>query len=73
MIKVLSRLLKYFRVLYVFTTDIFLLDTISIDGAIRVISDEFSNALLNPEQQAYIDKAEKYSFMVSFYRVKTYI
>ena len=31
----------------------YILDTISIDGAIRVLSDEFSNALLNPEQQAY--------------------
>ena len=40
------------------------LDTISIDGAIRVLSDEFSIALLNPEQEAYHEKAEKYSNMV---------
>ena len=39
-------------------------DTISIDSAIRVLSDEFSNALLNPEQQAYREKADKYSAMV---------
>ena len=44
----------------------FIQDTISIDGAIRVLSDEFSIALLNPEQPAYREKAEKYSFMVSY-------
>ena len=42
----------------------YILDTISIDGAIRVLSDEFSNALLNPEQQAYREKADKYTAMV---------
>ena len=44
----------------------FIQDTISIDGAIRVLSDEFSIALLNPEQPAYREKAEKYSFMVNY-------
>jgi len=29
-----------------------------------VLSDEFSTALLNPEQQAYREKADKYSAMV---------
>ena len=36
----------------------------SIDGAIRVISDDFSIALLNPDSELYQYKAEKYTKMV---------
>ena len=37
----------------------------SIDGAIRVISDDFSISLLNPESELYKYKADKYENMVS--------
>ena len=52
-----------------YLTILFLQDTISIDGAIRVLSDEFSIALLNPELPPYHEKAEKYSHMVCSYMI----
>ena len=54
---------------------LYILDTVSIDGAIRVLSDEFSIELINPEQEAYRVKAKKYTDMVSYmlYVVLTYI
>ena len=39
-------------------------DLISVEGSIRVISDEFSISLLNPESEAYRFKETKYSKMV---------
>ena len=42
-----------------------ILDLVSVDGAIRVVSDEFSVSLLNPTSELYRSKAEKYSKMVS--------
>lgn len=39
----------------------------SIDGAIRVISDDFSIALLNPDSELYQYKAEKYTKMVIWF------
>ena len=44
---------------------IVLSDSISVEGLIRVISDEFSISLLNPESEAYRFKEQKYSKMVS--------
>jgi hypothetical protein len=44
-----------------------ILDIISVDGAIRVVSDEFSISLLNPGSDAYKNKAEKYSKMVRIF------
>ena len=41
------------------------LELFSIDGAIRVISDDFSISLLNPESELYKYKADKYENMVS--------
>lgn len=38
---------------------------LSIDGAIRVISDDFSISLLNPDSELYRYKADKYASMVS--------
>ncbi len=43
---------------------------VSVDGAIRIVSDEFSVALLNPSSELYRRKDEKYSKMV---RIKLYI
>ena len=40
-------------------------DLISVEGSIRVISDEFSISLLNPESEAYRFKEQKYSKMVN--------
>ena len=40
-------------------------DLISVDGSIRVTSDEFAISLLNPESDAYRVKAQKYTQMVS--------
>ena len=37
---------------------------LSIDGAIRVISDDFSISLLNPDSELYRYKADKYASMV---------
>ena len=56
-----------------YLTILFLQDTISIDGAIRVLSDEFSIALLNPELPPYHEKAEKYSHMVRFLKIEIII
>ena len=42
-----------------------ILELFSIDGAIRVISDDFSISLLNPESELYKYKADKYENMVS--------
>ena len=39
-------------------------DLMSVDGTIRVLSDQFSITLLNPELEAYRLKADKYSQMV---------
>ena len=44
---------------------ILLSELFSIDGAIRVISDDFSISLLNPESELYKYKADKYENMVS--------
>lgn len=43
----------------------FLTDLISVDGSIRVTSDEFSISLLSPESDIYQTKAQKYSQLVS--------
>ena len=40
---------------------------LSIDGAIRVISDDFSISLLNPDSELYRYKADKYATMVRFF------
>ena len=40
------------------------LELYSIDGAIRVISDEFSISLLNPESELYQYTSDKYMNMV---------
>ncbi len=37
---------------------------LSVDGAIRVVSDEFSISLLNPTSELYKVKADKYSKLV---------
>ena len=39
-------------------------DLISLDGSIRVTSDEFTISLLSPDSEAYRRKAQKYSRMV---------
>ena len=36
----------------------------SVDGTIRVLSDQFSVTLLNPELEAYRTKADKYTGLV---------
>ena len=36
----------------------------SVDGTIRVLSDQFSVTLLNPELEAYRTKADKYTSLV---------
>ena len=41
-------------------------DLISVDGSIRVTSDEFAVSLLNPKSEAYMEKAQKYSSMVRY-------
>ncbi len=40
-------------------------ELISVDGSIRVTSDEFSVSLLNPQSDAYRQKALKYSQKVA--------
>ena len=40
------------------------LDLISFDGSIRVVSDEFSISLLNPDSAIYRYKAKKYKSLV---------
>ena len=40
-------------------------NVLSVDGTMRVVSDEFSINLLNPEQEAYRSKANKYNRLVS--------
>ena len=44
---------------------LFFLELVSVDGAIRVVSDEFSISLLNPSSELYKFKEDKYSKMVS--------
>jgi len=39
-------------------------ELLSVDGAIRVVSDDFSIALLNPSSELYKTKAEKYTNLV---------
>ena len=41
------------------------LDLVSLDGAFRVVSDDFSISLLNPVSEEYQLKADKYQDMVS--------
>jgi len=36
------------------------LDVISVDGSIRVLTDEYTSELLNPRSPTYKEKAEKY-------------
>ena len=43
----------------------YLVELVSVDGAFRVISEEFSISLLNPESDTYRRKAQKYSQMVT--------
>lgn len=38
---------------------------VSVDGSVRVVSDDFSISLLNPESDAYRYKQQKYLDMVS--------
>ena len=45
----------------------FIAEYLSIDGAIRVISDDFSISLLNPDSELYRYKADKYATMVRFF------
>ena len=40
------------------------IEYLSIDGAMRVISDDFSISLLNPDSELYKYKADKYASMV---------
>ena len=40
------------------------IEYLSIDGAMRVISDDFSISLLNPDSELYRYKADKYASMV---------
>ena len=42
----------------------FFIEYLSIDGAMRVISDDFSISLLNPDSELYRYKADKYASMV---------
>ena len=46
-------------------------NVLSVDGTMRVVSDEFSINLLNPEQEAYRSKANKYNRLVSSWSVST--
>ena len=52
-------------IFYSFDDFFSILELFSIDGAIRVISDDFSISLLNPESELYKYKADKYENMVS--------
>ena len=57
--------LKINIIFYSFDEFFSILELFSIDGAIRVISDDFSISLLNPESELYKYKADKYENMVS--------
>ena len=54
-----------------FNFSFLILELYSIDGAIRVISDDFSISLLNPESELYKNTADKYSNMVSLPNPRT--
>ena len=60
-INISPHLIFYWRFFFL----LFFLELFSIDGAIRVISDDFSISLLNPESELYKYKADKYENMVS--------
>ena len=48
-------------------------DKISIDGAFRVVSDDFSLSLLNPLSPVYRENSEKYSEMIATTYRKSYL
>ena len=70
---------KYLASMWIFVTSVWIgfnfsfliLELYSIDGAIRVISDDFSISLLNPESELYKNTADKYSNMVSLPNLRT--
>ena len=46
-------------------------ETLEVSGTIRLLSEECSNDLLNPDTEAYRKKAQKYSAMVRFVLIFT--
>ena len=41
-------------------------ETLEIQGSMRLLSDDFTTDLLNPETDVYQEKEQKYSYMVMF-------